>query len=322
MYAPAGNLTTTAGLTHLATVYYNRRGLKTQRKHTHFHRLGKFDDLPLQNGKTMQWFRPTEFGANTTATTEGSPGTSLVMASATVSVTVAQYADSISLSDFLVETDIVSSLDMAVDRLSYRGALSVDAINRTELDATATDQPPLGDVLQANDFARTRFEFAGLDIQPMSDDGYIKVVSHPYVLYDALNDPQAGGFQDLSKHIDSLKGGNITRPDRGLIARIHNCEIWESSNTTQTAGSPNKWRTYLAGEEAFGITRLAGKGPKFISDPDKERFNVRIVRNDGNQIADVEGKIAAAVAYNVKWAAKTLAAARLRKIDAASGIVA
>lgn len=317
----ASTKTTTAGLSHLATVHYNRRALSTKKKRTHFWRLGRPDDLPLQNGKTAQWFRPTEFGANTTATAEGEPSSGLALQSSTISATVAQYSDVIALSDFLVQTDIVSSLDMATERLSYRAALSMDGIYKTELDATATDQPLLGDYLAATDLARTRFEFAGADVEPF-EGSYHRGIFHPHCLYDLMLDPQAGGFQDLSKHMDELKSKNISIPDRGYIGKLHNVEIYESSNATQIAGTPNKWRNYIAGFEAFGILRLAGKGPKNITNPDRERFNLNIVRNDGNQLFDAEKKIAAAVAYNVKVTAKTLDATRLRKIDAPSGIVA
>jgi N4-gp56 family major capsid protein len=318
-YTPAST-TTASPLSHLATVYYDRKGLSTLRKHTHLWRLGRQDDLPLQNGKTLQWFTPTEFGANTTPTTEGSVGTGLTMSSSTISASVAQYADHISLSDFLVETDIVSSVDMATDRLSYRGALSVDNINRTELDAGGTSQALLGDVLSVSDFARARFELTGLDVDGMQGE-YFKSVSHPYVLYDMLNDPQAGGYQDLAKY-GLVENKEKTVPMQGMIAQVKNCQIWESSNTTQTAGVPNKWRTYIAGKDSFGVVRLSGKGPKFISNPDNERFNVYVVRNTGDQIADPERKIAAAVAYNVKWVAKTLNSTRLRYIDSPSSIVA
>lgn len=317
----ASTKTTSTGLTHLATVWYSRKALSTLRKHTHFWRLGRQDDLPLQNGKTAQWFRPGEFGGNTTVTAEGDPSSGLTLQSSTISATVAQYSDVIALSDFLVQTDIVSSIDMATERLSYRGALSTDLILRAEIDSTATDQPLIGDYLSAFDLAKTRFEFKGIDVVEF-ESNYYRGLFHPYVLYDLLNDPQAGGFQDLSKYIDELKGKNISIPDRGLVGRLHNVEIWETSNATQISGTPNKWRSYLAGFESFGILRLAGKGPKFMSDPDRERFNIRVVRNDGNQLFDPEGKIAAAVAYNVKFTAKTLDASRLRKIDAASSIVA
>ena len=321
MYAPAGNTTGTAGLTHLATVWYNRRALSTLRKHTHFWRAGKPDDLPLQNGKTAQWFRPDEFGANTTPTTEGSPGTSLEMGTSVISASVSQFSDFITLSDFLVETDIVNSVQMATDRLSYRGSLTTDVLIRNEIDANATNQTLQGDVLSAFDLAKADGLFSGGDVQRM-EDGYFKCLSHPYVLYDLFNDPQAGGYQDLSKYLDPLKQSNIKSPDRGLRGHIHNCEIWETSNALQIDGTPNKWRTYILGFEALGLLRLSGKGPKFVSDPDKERFNVYTVRNDGNQIADIERKIAAGVAYNFKFVAKTLDATRMRKIDSPSSIVA
>ena len=321
MYAPAGNTTGTAGLAHLATVWYNRRALTTLRKHTHFHRAGKNDDLPLQNGKTVQWFRPTEFGVNITATTEGSPGTSLEMATSTISATVSQFSDYITLSDFLVATDIVNTTQMATDRLSYRASLTVDTLIRNEIDANATAQTLIGDVLSAFDLAKTDAIFKGGDVQTM-ENGYFKCFSHPYVLYDLKNDPQAGGFQDLSKYIASLQQANIKTPDRGLIGHIHNCEIWETSNSLQTSGSPNQWRTYILGQEALGLVRLSGLGPKYISDPDKERFNVWTVKNDGQQIADIERKIAYGCAYKFIFAPKTLDANRMRKIDSPSSVVA
>src|SRR5512146_443346 len=138
-YSPASLTTGSANLTHLAAVYYDRTALTALRKKFMFSKGVDYRTLPKKNGKLIQFYRYSQLGANTTATSEGTVGTSLDMNSTTVQATVAQYADFISFSDLLVDTaldaDIVA---VGADQLGYRAGLTVDTIERNEVDSAAT----------------------------------------------------------------------------------------------------------------------------------------------------------------------------------------
>ncbi len=325
MYFPAGNTTGSAGLTHLATVYYDRLALTSLRTKFMFWKLVDDRTLPKKNGKTIQFYRYSNFGANTTASTEGSVGDSLNLTTTTVSASVSQYTDFISFSDLLVDTAIDNDIiAVGADQLGYRGGLTFDTIVRNEVDSIAAsiDVALLGDYFSANDLANIRARFAGLNIRPMQSSYYTALI-HPYITYDFKRDPQVGGFIDVVKQHPDMQGNDriFTLEDRGWVANFEGFSIWESTNVKVTSGSPNTYRCYFGGQEALAAIDLAGRGPTRTEDQNKTKFKVTVQRTEPS-VANPEGKIAGFVSYNVVFVAKNLDTNpyRLRKIDAATSL--
>ena len=326
-YQPASNTTSTATLAHLASVYYNREALDTLRTKFLFWQGVSNKEIPQRNGKTVQFFRFGTFGANTTAKTEGQVGTGLSLTTTTVSATVSQYADFLSFSDMLVDTAINDIVAGGVRELGYRAGLTADNLIKAEVDSAAgsIDIALLGTYLSAKDVARASYTLQGTNVRPITSDGYFTALAHPYVTYDLINDPQASGFQDLVKHDASSRGNSrlFTREDRGMVAELHGVRVFESTNVTQVAGSPNKWRVYYFGEGGVGAIDLAGRGPSRVMDPQNEQFRVNVIR-PGLSAADPEGVVRAFASYNFVFVAKLLDSTnyRIRKNDAPSSIVA
>lgn len=52
-YQPAGNLTSTGTIAHLATVYYKRKGLDILKKRMRFMGVSEPDSLPMRQGLTV-----------------------------------------------------------------------------------------------------------------------------------------------------------------------------------------------------------------------------------------------------------------------------
>src|SRR5579885_2574186 len=136
-YSPASNLTTTGTLTHLATVWYNRQALENLKSKLQFWLMVDDTVLPKYSGKTVQWFRYTPFSANTTPQTEGTVGTGLSLTTVTVSATVSQYSDFLTVSDLLEATAIDPIVTNAAIELGYRAGLTCDNLIRNEMDANA-----------------------------------------------------------------------------------------------------------------------------------------------------------------------------------------
>jgi len=325
MYYPAGNTTGTSTIAHLATVYYDRLSLKTVRKNFKFWELVDDKVLPLKNGKTIQFYRYSNFGANTTAAPEGNVGTSLQLTTTTVSATVSQYTDFISLSDLLMDTAIDGDiLARAADQLGYRGGLTFDTIVRNEIDSIAAsiDVALLGDYFSGSDLANVRARLAGLDVRPKDGSYFVGIIS-PYITYDFKRDPSVGGFLDVAKQTAQSPGNNriITLEDRGWVADFESVRLYESNNVTVTAGSPNTYRCYFGGEEALAAIDLAGRGPTRTPDQDKMKFKVNVMRTKMSE-ANPTGQIGGIASYNVVFAAKNLDTNpyRLRKIDAPTSL--
>jgi N4-gp56 family major capsid protein len=340
-YQPASNLTSTSSITHLATVYYKKRALDNLMKKFIFSEVCIKDSLPKMNGKTVQWYRyipSAMLPSGTPATkTEGTVGTGMGLTTVTVSATVSQYADFASVSDMLKETAIDPVMDNAADMMSYRASYIVDTVTRIEIDspnstvinsATNAGQVLLGAYYRAADARSTRHQLQGLEVQPMQSGparGSYMGIIHPYVSYDLVNDPAAGGLMDILKFTKPEQF--ISNEDRAHVADVGGVKFWENNNVATFLDTVNKWRVYVFGEGGVGVVDLAGAGPKRVKDPSKERFNLNIIPGEAGP-ADPEGVIGGWVSYNFKFVAKVLDTValsgqyRYRMVDAPSSIVA
>jgi N4-gp56 family major capsid protein len=297
----------------------------------HFMSVCRKDTLSRRSGKTAQFFRYTNLGANTTAKSpEGSVGTSSSLSSRVLSITVSQYTNFITLSDMLEATALDDMIQSASELLGESAGLSVDTITRAVIDneASSTNLALSGSYLKAQDFRTARHLLAGVNVQPF-EDNLFRAYAHPYCTFDLINDPTANGLADIHKHTNPSMAGLIRNEDRGEVTIVGSCKIFESTNVALVAGSPNKWRVYIFGANAVGALDLAGKAPSNVVDPKKQSFNINVFRGGNATVYDPEGVIAGGVSYNFAFGLGVLdgptgigGTYRFKTIDAPSSIVA
>jgi len=317
-YSPATNLTTTGTLQHLATVYYARKALDQLMVMFRFLLGTEPDVLPLRSGKTIQWYRYNLFTANTTPASEGTVGQGIGLSSGTVSATVSEYADFLTISTLLQDTAIDPIVVNASFNLGYRAGLSVDTIVRTEFDSISTTRiGTLGASLSSSDFRRAVALLSGANVLPKMNDDFVGII-HPYVAYDLKSDNTAGGFIDVMKY---------AQPQTLLtneIGRVESVRLFKTTNvSTDGVAAPNtKYRTYVIGKGASGAVDLAGSGPTRVEDPSKQDFKI-MVSKGGPSVFDPEGMIASAVAYRFVFVTKLLDpnTPRFKVIEADASIV-
>ena len=92
--------------------------------------------------------------------------------------------------------------------------------------------------------------------------------------------------------------------DRGTITSVAGCRVMESTNVYTQAG-PNRYRVYVFGKDGIGCVDLSGRGPTKVTDPKKQRFNIKVVRPT-ESVADPEGVISAFCSYNFIYSAVVL----------------
>lgn len=319
MFTPAS--VKTSSVAHAQEKIHSRKMLDVLWKKFRYRQFAEADNIPKQSGLTVQWFRYLPFAANTSTATEGEVGSPISISSEVVSATLSQYRDYMTLSDVAVDTLIDNVVANAAKNLGYRLGLSIDTITRNVLDAVqaSTDQAPLSQFLTNRDFLKAVQRKQAVDVEPFPNGNFGSIVS-PFVVYDIKNDPSAGGFTDLQKYTSSTAAQRFE--DRGFVGTIHGVDVFQSTNVTTITGPPVKYRSYIFGKGAYGTVELSGRGPSNVMDPKRQRVAVRIVRNNGDQIADPEGAVAAAVAYNVLYAAVVLDTTNYRMvtIDAESSI--
>lgn len=306
-YAPAGQTTQTSGLTHLATVYYQRKSLDQLRQMFRFGAITEPNDLPLKSGKTVQMYRYDLLGANTTPSAEGVIGSSVPQTTSTVSATVQEYSDFTSGSTLLVETDISQTEAEHASNLGYRAGLSNDTLARTEFDSNSgANLATLGPTFTSQDIRRAKSLLLAINVRPR-DDGNFAGVLHPYITYDLKADNTAGGFIEVQKY------ANPESMMTGEIGMVDGVRLVESTNVGTSGTSPSVlYNVYIAGKGGVGHVRLAGRGPSEITDPSKQNFRVAVVRGGQPSIYDPEGKIGFVCSYRFVNVYQTLDSTNLR----------
>lgn len=299
-YNPAGNMTTTGSLTHLASVWYNRTALDQLRQMNRFVELCEPDMLPKRNGLTVQWYRYSLFGVNTTPHAEGTVGTSLTLGSSTVTAVMKEYADFISLSSLLIDTAIDPIVDNAADNLGYRASISVDRIARTEFDAnTSVADSTIGTNFTLSDIRAAVARLKAINVRP-KNDGLFRAVIHPYVTFDLQADNTAGGFIDLMKY------ANPQGALAGEVGTGGGCRIVETTAVATSGTAPDVLYTaYVVGKGAVGAVDLQGSGPSTVTDPSRQAFAINVIPGGPSQ-ADPEGMIGSYVSYLYRFVVKTL----------------
>jgi N4-gp56 family major capsid protein len=327
MALPVTNLTTSPGMAQLVAVSYKREGLDVLEKKTIFRSIAEKDMLERQNGRTVQWYRYRNFSPSTTPSSEGVSGSGLAVNTTIIQATVSQYTSFVTVSDVLYKTALDPVLTNASKRLGYRGALSVDTMTRNVIDAesTSTNQAPTGTFLRVADIRAARHNLQALDVEPF-DDSEFRVILHPMVSYDLVNDPAANGLADIVKYTYPKDSPLVRYEDRGTVAIVAGAKVVESTNT-YVNGSPAVYRTYVFGKGGVGTVELSGSGPADVRNPKTERFNINIYRNEPGKIspADPTGVCAGIASYNFLYAAVILdgpnsGTYRYRTIDTTSSI--
>ncbi len=305
-YAPAANTTQSAGLTHLATVYYRKVALDRLYQSMRFQAVCEPDDIPKRSGKTVQWFRFSLLSANTTPSAEGVIGNGLPLTSTTVSATVDQYSDFTSVSTLLIDTAINDMVSQASDDMAYRATLTVDQLCRNEFDSNSSAiVSTIGAAFAGADVRSQVSALEAANVKPREGGDFIGII-HPYVKYDLQSDNTAGGFIDVVKY---------SQPEKALtgeVGKIAGCRFLGTTGVTTSGTAPNVlYYTYIVGKGGVGAVSLAGRGPQMTSTQsaasqgDQPNFNLNVIKG-GPSASDPEGQIGAYVSYFFVFAVKTL----------------
>ena len=137
-YQPASVQTSTASLTHLATVWYDKVAVENLKANLPFVAASARRKLPNRSGKTIQMFSYSLLAANTTPGSEGTVGTGIAPTTVNRSATVEQYFDFMSFSDILDETAIDPIVENSAAEMGYRAALTANTLARSEFEGGLT----------------------------------------------------------------------------------------------------------------------------------------------------------------------------------------
>jgi N4-gp56 family major capsid protein len=290
-----------SGLGAFPTLYFDKVALDALEKTLVLYDGIETKTLPDRSGSTLRMFDNSSMAANTTPATEGTPGTGLAITENTRDIAVDNYVDFLTISHKVDRMHLVDALEEGVNRLSYRGALSVDTVIREVFDAAANADSATrieindGSYLTAAKIRQAKWSLSAVDVMPKDDGAYFGV-THSLTAFDLSNESGAGGLLDLQKYTEALAQKNVAGQPKnsimldGVKLRVSNnmksYANWQSSANTA-------YSTFVIGKNAvigasLGKTKLGQKN-----------FQVEVKRFDKGSAADPGSTIVGAVAYNL-----------------------
>lgn len=304
MAFPPTAASVTSSIASYPTVYYDRVAVAELQNNLHLYDCIDKKQLPNASGVAIQIYGYTKLAANTVAATDGTPqSVGVAVTASTGTITLSQYVDYITYSDKVVLTGISPVIAEGSHLLGYRGALTVDTVISTAVDAAATaDATTKIDVahlsfMTASIARKAAMQLRSVDGKPRAS-GNFEAVIYSLMAFDLINDAAAGGFIDLMKYTASNAGKLQTGIDAAsqLVGVVGGVRFTESNSLPVVANfastGVNGYRCYVFAQDAFFGASL---GKTAIG---TKNFNVMQKTYDGTNSLDPAGQISAASVYS------------------------
>lgn len=263
--------TTTESLSAEMKVYYDDVLLDNAKPNLVHDQFGQKRPIPKNGGKTIEFRRYRSLPKALTPLTEGVTPDPNSMTVTTVTATVAQYGDWISLSDVLILTAIDNNLVEATQLLGDQAGRTLDTITRDVINGgtnvlyapngttAVTSRSAVGatSLLTAELVMKAAAILKGVNA-PMIDNGYVAIV-HPYVAYDMMT---SESWKDWHKYTTPE---NAYEGELGKIGRVRFVESTEAKIFAGAgADDVSVFSTLVVGQNAYGVTEVEGGGLETI----------------------------------------------------------
>lgn len=308
MSVPASMKSTDVALQHLQTViFYQKSAIENLKPNLASYAIMEKQSIPMKSGKTMQFYENNIFGQNIVPVSEGTIPAPLSNGSTKGTVSLVQYADWMSFSDFLVETANTDVVREHAGELGFRAALSTDKMNYAAFDAAVTAMAAAAIDLGDNEYltrligSRAVTSLLTAKVRPRSG-GNFDGIMHTLQAYDYLNDNTAGGVMDILKRNDYGKikagmGSGYTVLTLDGIRWVCTTEVPTSTNFPSSGKTG--YSAYVAGKDWIFATSLGG-----TKVPSERNFTAGIDKQ-GRDTGNPTGQISHTAYYNFKYATYT-----------------
>lgn len=271
LFADLNTQTTgSGGLSAENKVYYDKNLIRVAGPELVHHKFASHKPIPRNGGKSIEFRKYDNLKPATTPLVEGVTPKGNSMNVSTVTATVDQYGDYITLSDMLILTAIDNNVVEATTLLGAQAGLTLDCIARDAI-CGGTNVIYAGGVLSRSELTaeskvdRKIFFKAAAFLKkmhaPKIEGAYVGIV-HPDIEEDILT---CEGFVDVAKYKNPEK---IWDGEIGKIAGIRfvvssNEKIWKGAEDN----CPDGLAVYgipIFGANAFGDTDIEGGGLETI----------------------------------------------------------
>ncbi|MGN0978110.1 MAG: N4-gp56 family major capsid protein, partial [Faecousia sp.] len=272
----ANEVQTTDGLSAEMKTFYDMTLIDEASPNLVHDQFGQKRPIPQGGGKTIEFRKFAPLDKALTPLTEGVTPDGKSLEVNTVTATVSQYGDYITLSDVLELTAVDNVIVESLKLLGRQGGATLDTVVRNVLQS-GTNVTYCPKVVNGVETAVT--SRAGLDetaqltvdvVQqvvaklraqnaPTIDGKYVAII-HPYVAYDLMRDPE---WIDAHKYAQPV---NLYEGEIGEIAGVRFVQTTEAKIYTGT-GCPSGlavFGTLFLGDGAYGTTEITGGGMQTI----------------------------------------------------------
>ena len=257
--------------------------------------FGQKRPIPANGGKTIEFRKFAPLDKALTPLTEGVTPDGKSLEVNTVTATISQYGDYITLSDVLELTAVDNVIVESLKLLGRQGGATLDTVVRNVLQSgtNVTYCPKFVNGVETAVTSRANLDttaqltvdvvqqvVAKLRAQnaPTINGKYVAII-HPYVAYDLMRDPE---WIDAHKYAQPV---NLYEGEIGEIAGVRFVQTTEAKIYTGS-GCPSGlavFGTLFLGDGAYGTTEITGGGMQTIvkqkgsggtSDPLDQRSSV------------------------------------------------
>ena len=238
--------------------------------------FGQKRPIPANGGKTIEFRKFAPLDKALTPLTEGVTPDGKSLEVNTVTATVSQYGDYITLSDVLELTAVDNVIVESLKLLGRQGGATLDTVVRNVLQSgtNVTYCPKVANGVETAVTSRANLDataqltvdvvqqvVAKLRAQnaPTFGGKYVAII-HPYVAYDLMRDPE---WIDAHKYAQPV---NLYEGEIGEIAGVRFVQTTEAKIYTGS-GCPSGlavFGTLFLGDGAYGTTEITGGGMQTI----------------------------------------------------------
>lgn len=263
LFATNTQVTTQPSLSDEMKVYYSDYLIDNAEPKLVHDQFGQKHPIPKNGGKTIEFRKYSPLPKLLTPLTEGVTPDGQNLTVTTVEATVEQYGGYVAISDVLQLTSIDNNLVQATKLLGSQAGATLDTITREVLNGgtnvvyaggkTSRDALTDSDKLTVADIKKAVRALKTQNADKIGDS-YVAII-HPDVTYDLTNDPAWQAVKDYDPK-DWYEG------EIGKIAGVRFVESTEAK-----IFSGGVYSTLILGDNAYGVTEIAGGGLEHIVKP-------------------------------------------------------
>lgn len=253
--------------------YYDKELIRLAEPELVHDQFAQKKNIPANGGKTIEFRKFDSLAKATTPLTEGVTPNGNKLNVSTVTSTVEQYGDYITISDLLELTAIDKVVLEALNQLGGQAGRTLDSITRDVVNSGTnviyaggvTSRASLTAVAEPDLFFKAAAQLKNFNAKKI--EGSFVAIVHPFVAYDLMRDDE---WIDVSKY---AAGEHIFNGELGKIGGVRFVEsteakVWNDNtcptNTDASSGYNAVFSTLVIGADAYATTEVEGGGLQTI----------------------------------------------------------